>query len=721
MLKQNARFHVLIDIFKANPCSLKFNLLIYSALLASGFILCWRTMNIYFLSDDMLYIWKLFHEGFFYSRTNSFFRPLIVLSYWLDLILWKFNPWGYHVINVFFHATNAFLVFHLCRACLRLFAPNSQHTGRLSFLSACVFLVMPNHTEAVTWIAGRNDLIATFFMLLSLIAYCHYLIKPRAILLLAVLTSFAVSLLSKEIAIILPGYYVIFSISAIRLNGLNRKKITAISLAILSTSLILAGYFILRYQACGQFLGGYGTSYHLNIFNLYTVRSLAATLWRSFMPALPYAHFAFIASPFFTVPLSLGLLGALSCFFRRLFASAKSETWLFLCLLLCFLLSLLPTATRPVSLFTVESERYIYFPTVFVSMGLLFFISRFPGLTKRTWIIVSLILILGYGAILQMINQRWMIAGEQIQKTHHSLSDVSHKKVLFLNLPDNYQGAYMFHVAMPFSMCFFYKLITSPSVADYFFSEQENPLQLHKSYRAVLNMYQNNDYKEWQHISKHYQKLLQSKEGLKWKRLQTDRKRISETEAFKHTQTLYQKVHDAKNRGKTHLFQALSAAYKQSLQTPELKQWQALNQAYQQIQKTLFFKKIDHWNNESTRLMQAGIIRKWDNLLDEYYTNLLSFGGETPFPIAPRQIHILSRFDLLDLNDRVTVTQAPDSLTLCLENPQARFRELTGNPEMPLTQTSQREIAIHFPEGIPKDTDIFYYSESEMHKLVVKQ
>ncbi len=720
MLKQNARFHILVDVFKANPCSIKFNLSIYSAFLALGFILYWRTLNIYFLSDDMLFIWKLFHEGFFHSWTNSFFRPLIVLSYRLDLILWKFNPWGYHATNVFFHASNAFLVFHLCRACFRLFALNSQPTGWLCFSAAGVFLAMPNHTEAVTWIAGRNDLIATFFMLLSLIAYCHHLIKPRAILLWAMLTSFAAALLSKEIAMILPGYFVIFSIGYIWPKGLTRKNTSTIGLAILSVLLLLSGYFVLRYQACGQFLGGYGTSHHLNIFNLYTMRSLAATLWRSFMPALPYAHFAFIASPFFTIPLSLGLLGALSCFFRRLFASAKSDAWLFLCLLLCFLLSLLSAATLPVSLFSSESERYIYFSTVFVSIGMLFFISRLPGMTKRTWIIVSLILILGYGAILQRINQRWVIAGEQIQKTHHSLSGISHKKVIFLNLPDNYQGAYMFHVASPLTMCFFNKIIASSSVTDHFFSEQEKLRPLRQNYHALQTFYKSREYTEWHRIGNHYQKLLQSEEGLKWQYLHADMKRLSETAAFKRNQRLYRKAHDIKVRGDSKRFQDTLSEYKQSLQTPELKRWQKLQQETQQMQKRARFKIIENLNKEYTRILHTGILQKWNNLQDAYYAHLLSGGSETPALIAPRQIHILSRFDMLSLSDRVTITQTPDSLILNLENPQARFRELTGTPEIPITQISPQEIALHFPGGIPKDTDIFYYSKAKMHKLTVK-
>ncbi|MCD4812947.1 hypothetical protein K8S19_04575 [bacterium] len=720
MTRQISRVQFLIDFFKATPYSLKYNFLIYSALLISGIIFYWCILNSYFLSDDMLYIWKLFHEGFFHSWTNGFFRPLIVFSYQLDLSLWKFNPCGYHVTNIFFHASNAFLVFQLCRIFLRLFAVNTNHSGWLCFLSALLFLAMPNHTEAVTWIAGRNDLLVTFFMLLSLIAYCHYLLKPKSILLTAMLLSFAAALLSKEIAMIFPGYIIILGIAMLWSNKANRKKLVAIGTAPLSVLLVLGAYFILRYQASGQFFGGYDTEYHLNIFNLNTLRSLTATIWRSFIPTLPYTHFAFITSPVFIIPFSLSLLGILTLFFRRLLASAKSETVFFLYLLFCLLLAWLPAATLPIALFSSTNERYIYFPTVFVSMGLPFFISRLTGPAKRTWIIISLSFILGSAVLLQTINQRWIIAGEQSQAIHQTLGTLSHKKVYFLNLPDNYQGAYMFHVAYPPTMLFFHKLITDPAVINYFSNEKETS-QLHRNYAALQTLHKSHDYKKWQRISTHYQKALQSKDGMKWQILQTDIKQISETETFKHNQYLYQKTHEIKDRGDYELFQTVLLKYNQSLQTPELKQWQALNQVSLQIQKSSFFKQLEEWNKKRIQLTQTGLIQKWDDLQDAYYTTLLSTGDEPSTPITPDQIHILSRFDLLDLSDRVTITQTPDNLTLHLENPQAHFQQLTGTPEITITQNSLQKITIHFPDGIPKDADFLYYSESKMHKLVIKQ
>ncbi len=88
------------------------------------------------------------------------YLPLRTLSYALDYALWGPRPQGYHLTNVVLHAANAAL------ACAVLAAlTGSLRTG---FFAAALFALHPLQTEAVAWIAGRRDVLYTFFFLAAM-------------------------------------------------------------------------------------------------------------------------------------------------------------------------------------------------------------------------------------------------------------------------------------------------------------------------------------------------------------------------------------------------------------------------------------------------------------------------------------------------------------------------------------------------------------------------
>jgi len=92
---------------------------------------------------------------------GNFYRPLQSLSYAIDYLLWGLKPFGYHLTNVLIHISNAILIY-------LIFYLLVGHR-RLALLTALFFLVHPVQTEAVTYISGRADIQAGFFMLLSLL------------------------------------------------------------------------------------------------------------------------------------------------------------------------------------------------------------------------------------------------------------------------------------------------------------------------------------------------------------------------------------------------------------------------------------------------------------------------------------------------------------------------------------------------------------------------
>ncbi len=125
----------------------------------------------------------------------GYYRPLISLSFLADFAFWGVSPFGYHLTNILLHALVSVLVFLFLSRVFR------RREG-VALVSALLFAVHPVHAESVSWISGRTDLIATLFLLASLLALAAAP-RWRGGLPLALLF-FLLSLFAKESSLILP-------------------------------------------------------------------------------------------------------------------------------------------------------------------------------------------------------------------------------------------------------------------------------------------------------------------------------------------------------------------------------------------------------------------------------------------------------------------------------------------------------------------------------------
>ena len=145
--------------------------------------------------DDWKNILAVFTEPFFGKSPT--YRPLLIVSFIIDYQLWGIHPFGYHYTNVLLHVVNALLVYLLV---VTLF-----HHKYLALFSSMIFATHPIQTEAVAWISGRNDVILTFFSLLTLIGYIRWQScegAKRVFTFIGFLLAFACVLLTKESGII---------------------------------------------------------------------------------------------------------------------------------------------------------------------------------------------------------------------------------------------------------------------------------------------------------------------------------------------------------------------------------------------------------------------------------------------------------------------------------------------------------------------------------------
>lgn len=91
---------------------------------------------------------------------NLSYRPLVTATFMLDYYLWRFNSTGYHLTNLVFHIIVTILVFYSMLYLIK--------DLRAVFISAILFAVHPLHTEAVTYIPSRGDLLSGIFLMLSM-------------------------------------------------------------------------------------------------------------------------------------------------------------------------------------------------------------------------------------------------------------------------------------------------------------------------------------------------------------------------------------------------------------------------------------------------------------------------------------------------------------------------------------------------------------------------
>jgi tetratricopeptide (TPR) repeat protein len=130
------------------------------------------------------------------GKKYNAYRPIQILSYLIDYSLWKSNVIGYHFVNVLLHISVALIIFWLINI---LYKDNL-----LACLTSLIFVVHPLHTEAVAYISGRADSLVTIFMLLCFIFYIKQLSLRGTTPYVLMLLTYALALLSRENALILP-------------------------------------------------------------------------------------------------------------------------------------------------------------------------------------------------------------------------------------------------------------------------------------------------------------------------------------------------------------------------------------------------------------------------------------------------------------------------------------------------------------------------------------
>ncbi|MDR3351708.1 MAG: hypothetical protein LBO00_01565 [Zoogloeaceae bacterium] len=135
-----------------------------------------------------------------FLRSVLYFRPVPVLSYYLDARIAGFSPGFSHAVNLVFFLLNVMLVFGVAFA-LHERNGNTNPTPR-ALAAALLYAAHPALIESAAWISARFDLLATFFILAALQIHLARMDErhKRPLFLLLVF----LALLSKESGLMFP-------------------------------------------------------------------------------------------------------------------------------------------------------------------------------------------------------------------------------------------------------------------------------------------------------------------------------------------------------------------------------------------------------------------------------------------------------------------------------------------------------------------------------------
>jgi hypothetical protein len=335
---------------------------------------------------DHSLIWRNFYANWLDSVGTLFYRPLISVSIYADYLLWHENGLGFHITNLVLHlATGTFLYLFLQRVVRLRFSKAIQNQNPSTLflfppLAAGIFLLYPLHAEAVAWMIGRVDVVVTALFCASLLCYSIWRERGTWTWLACALSAMALSLMSKEMAIVLPAVLCAYEYflgaekgpTTTSRHGANRKSCAEaggtqaipsspsspsgpssssgtptlaggqhvfgnmlvsvwpdLSRSLVNTApfwILLAGYFCWRRYALGTFLGGYDDSFGLVTSPDVWLKQIGKGLWYL---AVPFNEAVFSAHNAMLRVWELIVLFAVLCFACTIFQGRLRKITLF--------------------------------------------------------------------------------------------------------------------------------------------------------------------------------------------------------------------------------------------------------------------------------------------------------------------------------------------------------------------------------------------------------
>lgn len=178
------------------------------------------------------------------------YLPVRDLTYMLDYELWKLNPLGYHISNLFYFVLALIALYFLfLRIFLMIFSGHEDaetSAGRAAFIAALIYAIHPVHVESVACISQRKDILSGLFYFTGLFLYIESWKKPGGRYLLSLLM-FLLAGLSKMTVVIMPVSVLLLELyfAPQEINS-GKRPLRTIPFFVLAAALTVLGIYIAR-------------------------------------------------------------------------------------------------------------------------------------------------------------------------------------------------------------------------------------------------------------------------------------------------------------------------------------------------------------------------------------------------------------------------------------------------------------------------------------------
>lgn len=376
-------------------------LLLYGRVLGYGYI--WDDIIIFQDRTDLMgpFSWAVIARPVL--PDTSYFRPLVLLTFYLEFWFTKGQPWLSHLVNLSLYLLNVSLVYALARALTARLT--GQVRAGLSLLAALLYALHPSISETTIWVVGRFDQMVCLWLLLASLLYVRG--QDRPALRWGIPVCFLLALLSKELGIILPGLlFVLYAAGQPveqgvlkRLGGFLQQEFRLLAAMLL----VLGGYFVLRIQAMHQvYHASLSAEYYQQLWhNLLPLHALAFYVREAL---LPFATLSILhpmdgylgqpASAYWLAVTLLAVAGLVTLYWRA--PAWRAVLWLWLGALGALLpvLHLIPLETAG----NIGHDRFMTTALAFFALGFALMPVqrlqpaqlRLAGLVGGSWVLLAL-------------------------------------------------------------------------------------------------------------------------------------------------------------------------------------------------------------------------------------------------------------------------------------------------------------------------------------------
>jgi Tfp pilus assembly protein PilF len=373
----------------------KNNFIVCLIFVIAGLILYSNTMSHDFVGDDKIVLSKnknvqrgisaipsIFQHSTYFGfvsdekKADQTYRPATLSTYAFEVTLMQgAKPGGHHFFNVLYYGLLCFLIYYF----LSQYAFKDRN-NLFSFIIAFLFLLHPIHTEVVSNIKSRDELLCFLTFMLSLILLFRYLNTKDVKALIGSIGVYFICLFTKETAV---TFVALFPLCVYFFHEVDKKKLLTTTAPYLACALL---FLLIRYLVVKD-IHNDSTAPYLNngtlAFSGIERFGLVFYIMLLYLKLLIFPHplvwdYSYGHFEVDSTIIALGIVALiihLAMLVYALMTLKKKPMLSFLFLFYLISISLVSNVAIPIG--STMAERFLFIPSLAFCIGIVYYGSKF--------------------------------------------------------------------------------------------------------------------------------------------------------------------------------------------------------------------------------------------------------------------------------------------------------------------------------------------------------